>query len=144
MYLFDTNVVSELRKASAGRADRRVLAWTQKVPSESIYLSAVCIQELEIGVLLMERRDPRQGALLRSWLKDQVLPNFGSRILVVDSAVAMKSAALHVPNPMSYRDGFIAATALVHGLTVVTRNVRDFQSTGVQLLNPWRDGSGSD
>jgi len=92
----------------------------------------------------MERRDPRQGALLRSWLKDQVLPNFGSRILVVDSAVAMKSAALHVPNPMSYRDGFIAATALVHGLTVVTRNVRDFQSTGVQLLNPWRDGSGSD
>jgi predicted nucleic acid-binding protein len=139
MYLFDTNVVSELRKASTGRADRRVLAWTRSVPNESIYLSVVCIQELEIGVLLMERRDPRQGALLRSWLKDQVLPIFGSRIIVVDSAVAMKSAALHVPNPTSYRDAFIAATAMVHGLTLVTRNVRDFQSTGVRILNPWQD-----
>jgi predicted nucleic acid-binding protein len=139
MYLLDTSVVSELRKASTGGADRRVLAWTRSVPNECMYLSAVCIQELEIGILLMERRDPRQGAPLRSWLTDQVLPIFGSRILVVDFAVAMKSAALHVPNPMPYRDALIAATALVHGMTVVTRNVRDFESTGVRILNPWQD-----
>ena len=137
MYLLDTNVISELRKASTGKADRHVIAWASSVPAQSMFLSAVCILEMEMGTLQMERRDPRQGAVLRSWLEDYVLPNFDGRVLVVDIPVALKSAALHVPNPRSYRDALIAATAMVHGMIVVTRNVADFEPTGVALLNPW-------
>jgi predicted nucleic acid-binding protein len=102
-----------------------------------MFLSAVCILEMEMGTLQMERWDARQGAILRSWLEDHVLPNFDGRVLFVDTPVALKSAALHVPNPRPYRDALIAATALVHGMTVVTRNVSDFEPTGVALLNPW-------
>jgi predicted nucleic acid-binding protein len=138
MYLIDTNVVSEFRKASKGKADRHVTAWANSVPAESMFLSAVCILEMEMGTLLMERRDPRQGAILRSWLEDHVLPSFAGRILVVDTPVALRGASLHVPNPRSYRDSLIAATAMVHGMTVVTRNVADFEPTGVALLNPWQ------
>lgn len=138
MYLLDTNVVSELRKTSTGKADRRVTAWATSVAAESMFLSAVCILEMELGILLMERRDARQGAVLRSWLENQVLPSFDSRILVVDTPVALRGAALQVPDPRPYRDALIAATALVHGMTLVTRNVADFQATGVAILNPWR------
>ena len=137
MYLLDTNVISELRKAPKGKADRRVAAWSNGVPAESMFLSAVCILEMELGTLLMERRDARQRAILRGWIKDHVLPAFAGRILVVDTAVALRGAALQVPNPRSYRDCLIAATALVHGMTVVTRNVKDFEATGVSILNPW-------
>jgi hypothetical protein len=104
-----------------------------------LYLSAITIQELEIGVLLAERRDPSQGALFRLWLNDHVIPAFNGRILDVDTAVAQRSAKLHVPDPRPVRDGLIAATALVHGMTVVTRNVADFEPTGVKTLNPWRN-----
>jgi hypothetical protein len=104
---------------------------------ESMFLSSVCILEMELGTLLMERRDAMQGAILRAWLEDFVLPTFAERILVVDTPVALKGAALQVPIPRSYRDALIAATALVHGMTVVTRNVKDFKNTGVALLNPW-------
>jgi toxin FitB len=138
MYLIDTNVVSEFRRASKGKADRQVTAWANSIPAESMFLSAVCILEMEMGTLLMERRDPGQGAILRSWLEDHVLPSFAGRILVVDTPVALRCAALHVPNPCSYRDSLVAATAMVHGMTVVTRNTADFKSTGVALLNPWQ------
>lgn len=138
MYLLDTNVVSEFRKAAGGKADRQVATWARSVPSESMFLSAVCLLELELGILLMERRDARQGVILRSWMEDHVLPAFAGRILVVDIPVALRGAALQVPNPRSYRDALIAATALVHGMTVVTRNVKDFAATGVSILNPWQ------
>jgi hypothetical protein len=138
MYLLDTNVLSELRKASKGKADRQVIAWASSVPEESMYLSAVCILEMELGTLLMERRDASQGAILRSWMEDYVLPAFAGRILTVDIPVALKGAALQVPNPRSYRDALIAATALIHGMTVVTRNVKDFAPTGVTILDPWQ------
>jgi hypothetical protein len=137
MYLLDTNVISEFRKASAGKADRQVAAWANSVSTESMFLSAVCILEMEMGALLMERRDPRQGAVLRSWLEDRVLPAFAGRVLPVDTSVALRCATLHVPNPRSYRDSLIAATAMIHGMTVVTRNTSDFEPTGVALLNPW-------
>ena len=137
MYLLDTNVVSELRKVNAGKADRGVKAWSGTVDAASMFLSAITVLELELGALLMERRDRKQGAVLRSWLDGQILTSFASRILVVDTPVAQNAAALQVPNPRPYRDALIAATALVHRLTVVTRNVRDFKSTGVSLLNPW-------
>lgn len=137
MFLLDTNVLSELRKVRLGKADRYVSAWADSVDASDLYLSVITIQELEMGVLLVERRDPTQGALLRAWLNGHVLPAFLGRVLAVDMAVAQRSAQLHVPNPRPVRDGLIAATALVHGMTVVTRNVADFEPTGVPTLNPW-------
>ena len=136
-FLLDTNVVSELRRVDTGAANPRVRAWARKLDAESAFLSAVTILELEQGVLSMERRDRRQGAMLRDWIENRVLPDFAGRILPVDLAVARRCAALHVPNPCSYRDSLIAATALTHGMTVVTRNTGDFEATGVALLNPW-------
>lgn len=138
MFLLDTNVVSEMRKIRAGKADGNVDAWSRSVAGTSLYLSAIVVQELDIGVLQMERRDPVQGALLRVWLDDHVLPSFSDRILPVDTAVARRSAVLDVPDPRPYRDSLIAATALVHGMTLVTRNVADFEGTGAVLLNPWQ------
>jgi predicted nucleic acid-binding protein len=137
MFLLDTNVVSELRKVRSGRADANVAAWSRETPGTSLYLSAIVIQELEIGVLQIERRDAPQGALLHAWLEDHVLPVFANRILPVDIAVARRSAELHVPDARPYRDSLILATALVHGMTLVTRNVADFAGCGVPILNPW-------
>ena len=137
MYLLDTNVVSELRKTRSGKADGNAVAWAASVPPLGLFLSAITILELETGVLLVERRDPAQGGMLRIWLNDHVLPAFAGRILAVDTLVAQRCARLHVPDPRADRDALIAATALCHGLTVVTRNVADFEPTGVQILNPW-------
>lgn len=137
MYLLDTNVVSELRKVGAGRADPKVAQWAQSVETASLFVSVTTIQELEIGIQLAMRRDSTQGELLRQWMNQHVLPAFEGRVLSVDLAVVQRSAALHVPNPRPVRDGLIAATALVHGLTVVTRNLADFQHCGVTLINPW-------
>ncbi|MBM9538099.1 type II toxin-antitoxin system VapC family toxin [Desulfobulbus alkaliphilus] len=137
MFILDTNVVSELRKVRLGKADENVAQWADSVDTPDLYLSVVTIQELEIGVLLAERRDPEKGAIFRIWLDSHVLPAFAGRILPIDLAVALQSAKLHVPNPHPIRDGLIAATALVHGMAVVTRNVDDFKGTGVQIFNPW-------
>lgn len=137
MYVLDTNVVSELRKIGIGKADANVTAWTASVDAADLFVSAITILELELGVLSMERKDAIQGALLRSWLEQQVLPEFAGRTLPVDTAVAQRCARLHVPDKRSERDAFIAATALVHGMTVVTRNIADFQPTGVAIVNPW-------
>jgi len=137
MFVLDTNVVSELRKVRLGRADANVAQWADSVNAEDLYLSVITVQELEIGVLLAEHRDPAQGAVFRTWLRSHVLPTFEGRILPVDTAVGLRSAKLHVPNPRPFRDGLIAATALVHGMTVVTRNMADFEATGVAMLNPW-------
>ena len=137
MYLLDTNVVSELRKAKSGTADQNVLAWANSVSAPSLFLSVFTVLEPETSILLIERRDPAQGAVLCSWLKTHVLPAFSERILPVDTAVAQCCAKLHVPDPHSDRGALIAATALLHGLTVVTRNTHDFVATGVELLDPW-------
>ena len=138
MYVLDTNVVSELRKANSGKADANVITWANSVPATSLFLSAISVLELEMGILLIERRDMAQGKLLRQWFENQVLPAFEGRILVVDTAVARQCASLHVPDPRSDRDALIAATAQVHGMTVVTRNVDDFKPTGVAILNPFK------
>ena len=137
LYLLDTNVVSELRKTKSGKADINVVAWANSVSATRLFLSVITILEIETGVLLVERRDPSQGAVLRSWLNAHVFPAFSERILPFDTAVAQCCARLHVPDPRSDRDAIIAATALVHGMTVVTRNVDDFEPTGVDILNPW-------
>jgi predicted nucleic acid-binding protein len=138
MYLLDTNVVSELRKVKTGKVHRNVRVWAKSVSTPTLFLSAISIMELEIGILLIERRDRSQGEMLRSWMEDQVLPVFHGRILAVDTPVAQRCAALHVPTPCSDRDALIAATAMVHGMTVVTRNVSDFELTGVAVINPWQ------
>ena len=137
MFILDTNVVSELRKVRVGKADEQVVRWADSVDAADLYLSVITIQELEIGVLLAERRDPAQGAIFRAWLNSHVLPAFAGRVLPIDVAVAQRSARLHVPDPCPVRDGLIAATALVHGMIVVTRNVADFEPTGARILNPW-------
>jgi toxin FitB len=137
-YVVDTNVVSELRKEGSGKAHPRVVSWANSVERTSTFLSVVTVQELELGTLLMERRDATQGRALRNWLDKMVLPAFVGRILPIDLSVALRCAALHGPNPRTERDALIAATALVHGMTVVTRDTSDFESTGVKLLNPWQ------
>ena len=135
MYILDTNVVSELRKAN--KAHQNVKKWAQPLPAASLYISVISVLELEIGILLIERRDQEQGTILRAWMDRHVVPTFSGRILVIDTAVAQRCATLHVPNPRSDRDALIAATALVHGLTVATRNVADFERMGVGVVNPW-------
>lgn len=137
MFVLDTNVLSELRKVRLGKADANVAAWAQGVDAANLFVSAITIMELELGVLLIERKDAVQGAMLRAWLELQVLPEFAARTLPVDAALAQRCARLHVPDKRGERDALIAATALVHGMTLVTRNLADFKPTGVTLLNPW-------
>jgi toxin FitB len=138
MFLLDTNVISELRRPD--KADRNVVAWANAVPAANFFMSVISVLEIELGARLIERKDAARGAILRNWIDTQVLARFEGRILAIDTAVAQRCAQLHVPNPRAERDALIAATALVHGLTVVTRNVGDFEPTGVPLLNPW-DGA---
>ena len=135
MFLLDTNVLSELRRHD--RAHPKVAAWADAVRPSDMFLSAITILEIEAGVLMRQRRDETQGAILRAWVDTKVLPAFKDRILAVDTAVAQRCARLHVPDTRAERDALIAATALVHGLTVVTRNVVGFELMGVDLLNPW-------
>jgi len=137
MFVLDTNVISELRKARTGKIDPNVAAWAESVDAAELFVSSITLMELEMGILSVERRDAVQGALLRSWLEQHVLPEFSGRTLPVDTAVALRCAQLHVPDKRGERDALIAATASVHGMTVVTRNVADFEPTGVHIVNPW-------
>jgi predicted nucleic acid-binding protein len=138
MFVLDTNVVSELRKVRGGKANRGVAAWAERVSSSELFISAITIHELEHGVLLMERSDPNQGALLRAWLDQSVAAAFKSRVLDVDERVARRAAALHVPDPAPFRDALIGATAIEHDMTVVTRNLKDFERfEALDVVNPW-------
>jgi len=135
MFLLDTNVISELRRPRSANAN--VLNWAAKVGQSDLYLSAITLFEIELGARQIERRDKRQGAILRDWIDSRVMPSFVGRILPVDALVAVRCAQLHVPNPRPEYDALIAATALVHGLRVVTRNVKDIAPMGVAVVNPF-------
>lgn len=137
-FLLDTNVISELRKAGDGRADANVTAWVAAQDATAFLISAITILELERGVLRVQRRDPKQGGRLRKWLDDHVRPQFAGRILPIDDAIATRCAQLHIPDRRNEADALIAATALVHNLCVVTRNVKDFHETGVVVIDPWQ------
>ena len=137
MYLLDTSIVSELRKCSIGKGNPSVRRWARSVAPNELYLSAITILEIEMGILLKERKDPQQGALLRAWMNQKLMLAFEDRILALDTPVALTCAKLHIPNPKSERDAMIAATAITHKMTLVTRNIKDFNKTGANLLNPW-------
>jgi predicted nucleic acid-binding protein len=134
MFLLDTNVLSELRRRD--RTNPAVAAWADAVHPADLFLSAITILEIEAGTLMLQRRDKVQGAMLRAWIDDKVLPTFENRILPVDTAVALRCARLRVPDPRSERDALIAATALVHRMKLVTRDIADFAPMEVDLLNP--------
>jgi predicted nucleic acid-binding protein len=135
MYLLDTNVISELRRRE--KADKNVVKWADGIPLAQFFLSAISILEIEVGTLRVARKDAAQGAVFRNWIDNHILPRFEGRILAIDAAVAMRCARLHVPDPCAERDAMIAATAIVHGLTIVTHNMSDFRNIDVSLLNPW-------
>lgn len=138
MFVLDTNVVSELRKVRAGKADTGVMDWALATSPGLMFLSAITLHELEHGVLLAERADPAQGAVLRRWLDDSVCAVFEQRVLPVDAAVARRAAGLHVPDPAPFRDALIGATAMVHGMTMITRNVKGFERfQRLTIVNPW-------
>ena len=134
--MFCSTLISELRRPD--KADRNVAVWANEIPAASFFLSAISILEIELGALLIARKDAAQATVLRAWIDHQILARFEGRILAVDTAVAQRCARLHIPDPRAERDALIAATALVHGLTIVTRNVADFEPTGVALINPWK------
>lgn len=141
MLLLNTNVVSELRKVAAGKAWPSVTNWSTSAPPGTMFTSVITLLELELGVLGVERRDAASGVALRTWLETRVIPAFAGRMLAVDAAVTRRCAALQVPDRRAERDALIAATALVHGMSVVTRNVRDFEPMGVTVVNPWKSAT---
>ncbi|WP_081688051.1 type II toxin-antitoxin system VapC family toxin [Rhizobium mesoamericanum] len=137
-YLLDTNVVSELRKVGDGKADTNVTKWVGAQDSNELVISVITILEIERGILTIQRRDSAQGSRLREWMDSHVRPAFAERILPIDDAIATRCAHLHIPERRNDADALIAATALVYGLTVVTRNIHDFNDTGVIIIDPWQ------
>lgn len=135
MYVLDTNVLSELRPGKAQQS-QEVRAWAAGVQHSQFFVSAVTILEQEMGILQLERRTPPEGSALRAWFQ-AMWKAFEGRVLPFTGEVAMRCAAMHVPNRRAFRDSMIAATTLEHGFTLVTRNVRDFEGTGIKLVNPW-------
>jgi predicted nucleic acid-binding protein len=137
MVLLDTNIISELRKVHTGRAAPAVVRWESTVSATELMLSVITIQEIEIGILRLARKDPRQADILREWLSQYLLVSFRDRILPVTTEIALRCATLLINDGRTYPDALLAATAYVHGLPLVTRNVRHFVGTGVRVINPW-------
>ena len=137
MYLLDTNVVSELRKANTPNIDSNVESWAKTVPVGELHISVISVQEIQTGIDLKMRKDEVQAIRLQEWFNENVLKTFENRIVPIDEAIALVCAKLHVPNKRPYADSLIAASANHHNMTLVTRNVGDFEGLTTKLLNPW-------
>lgn len=137
MYLMDTNVISESRKVHLGKANTGLTLWTESTAQNSMYVSVITLMEIEQGILGLSRRDKKQGNMLNEWFQQTVRPAFSGRILDVDESIALLCASLHVPDKKPANDALIAATAMVHGLTLVTRNTADFENLNISLFNPF-------
>lgn len=133
MYLVDTNIISDAR-----RNIPEALTWMQSTPREEIYLSVVTLGEIARGIARKERSDPRTAEMFVRWLA-KLRTSHKGRILPITDVIAIEWGRIVAQRPRGEADGLIAATAIVHGLTVVTRNVRDFADTGVSYLNPWEN-----
>ena len=142
MYLLDTNIISESRKLGTAKVDSHAARWFDAVDVETTFVSAMTIFELERGVKQMERRDTVQGAVLRRWFDDHVMTTYEHRTLPLSRQVALICAGLHIPDPKSERDAWIAATAIDAELTLVSRNVGDFANMDVRLINPFQQQIG--
>ena len=134
-YLIDTNVISEVRKGA--RCDARVSAWYASITDEDIYLSSLILGEIRKGAELARTRDPQKALILERWLQD-VKAAFAGRVLGIDDAVADCWGRMSGVRPVAVIDGLLAATAMTHGLTLVTRNDRDVAGLGVTVLNPFK------
>lgn len=132
--LLDTNVVSETRRPA--RLPKPVADWLN-TNAERMFVSVATFLEIEVGVRRLERRDAHQRAVLRRWKMESLTPAFRGRNLPVDEDVADCCAAMQVPDPKRLLDSIIAATAIVHKMVLVTRNVANFGTMPVRLLNPW-------
>lgn len=139
MLLLDTNVISELRKVTHGRTDPSFMAWAQNLRWSELFLSAITIYELKVGISRLQEYDHVQALKLRTWFQDKVLTRFEQRILPVDTSIAIRSGQLQLQRTRQVEDTLIAATAQLHRMTLVTRNVQDFDDTGTQLFNPWKE-----
>lgn len=137
MYLLDTETAAELRKASMRRGDQGLRDWAASVDVKDVYLSAITLQELEMGVRLSERDDTKRGTVLRDWMTRQVIHHLSARVLPINTAIALKAAEFHGQRARTLSHAFIAATASVHSLSVVTRHVPSFSDTGLNIVNPW-------
>jgi toxin FitB len=140
MYLLDTNIISESRQLGTARIDHHAARWFAQVDVEITFISAMTLFELERGVRQIERRDAAQGSVLRRWLSDQIMTTYEHRTLPLTRAVALICAGLHIPDPKSERDAWIAATAIDAELVLVSRNVSDFAGMGVEVINPFEEG----
>jgi predicted nucleic acid-binding protein len=132
--LVDTNVVSELKRGR--HADARVVAWFSNIPSERVFTSVIVLGEVRRGIELVARRDKRQAELLERWYAS-IREHLANRVLAVDEPIMMIWSKISVPHMQPAYDGLIAATALAHGMTVVTRNALDYQRAGLDVIDPW-------
>lgn len=137
MYLLDTNVVSEVRKIKTGKANPHFVQWFSNISERDIFINATILMEIERGILAKERKDFRQGVILRTWFDNVVLPTFDGKILKIDDKTAQICAKLHIPDHAPENDAWIASSAIQHHLTLVTRNTADFARLGVKLFNPF-------
>lgn len=135
MFLLDTNVICELRKAA--RCNARVAAWQTAQKPEACFLSTITLLEIRLGIELARKSDRQKAEVLEAWFEERVKPGFAGRILAVDDRVSEMCGRLHAKRPGSFRDGLILATAVIHEFTVVTRNAKDFAGGRVRVVDPW-------
>ena len=137
MYLLDTNIIFELKKLDSGKIHPQVQRWAYSINLMQTKISVVSITEIRTGILSLARKEQAQAASLDNWFTNRLLPAYRTRTLSVDTEVALICAQLHIPTKRPINDAYIAATAIAHNLTPVTRNVRDFQGLPLMLENPF-------